>query len=312
VTNVVWRIVAGVPNVALMRRITRTTTTLGAALLAATLLLAGCSAGAGVTGDSGVVTDEGGAPMPPEMQGGDAASDGDAPGFSEDSLERDVIVTGSMTVTADDPIEASRDAVRLVESAGGRVDGRTEYAPSNGDAGSASLVLRIPAERLQEVLDDLADLGRADEISTSTSDVTVLVTDLESRIATQRSIIDRLNTMFAQAKTIDDLITLATTIAQHQATLEDLEAQQRSVDDQVALSTISLYLRSEAEAPVQEPMDFLSGLSAGWTAFVAFFSGLLVALGVLLPWLIAAGIVSAALVLIVRRNRRRNAAKTAS
>ena len=59
-------------------------------------------------------------------------------------------------------------------------------------------------------------------------------------------------------------------------------------------------------------MDFLSGLGAGWGAFVAFFSGLLVALGVLLPWLIAAAIVSAAIVLIVRRNRRRNAAKAAS
>jgi len=277
-------------------------TTLGATLLAATLLFAGCSAGGSSVSDEGA-----GAPMAPEVQGGDAATDGDS-GLASEEAARDVIVTGSMTVTADDPVAASRDAVRLVESAGGRVDGRTEYAPSNGDAGSATLILRIPAERLQEVLDDLADLGRADEISTSTSDVTVLVADLESRIATQRGIIDRLNTMFARATTIDELITLETTIAQHQATLEDLEAQQRSVDDQVALSTLSLYLRSEAEAPKQEPMDFLSGLAAGWGAFVGFFSGLLVALGVLLPWLVAAGLISAVIVLIVRRNRRRKAA----
>lgn len=284
-------------------------TTLGATILAATLLFAGCSAGTGSVTDESATGDQAGAPMAPEMQGQDAATDGDS-GLASEEAARDVIVTGSMTVTADDPIAASRDAVRLVESAGGRIDGRTEYAPSNGDAGSATLILRIPAERLQEVLDRLADLGRADEISTSTSDVTVLVADLESRIATQRGIIDRLNTMFARATTIDELITLETTIAQHQATLEDLEAQQRSVDDQVALSTLSLYLRSEAEAPKQEPMDFLSGLAAGWGAFVGFFSGLLVALGVLLPWLVAAGIISAAIVLIVRWNRRRRASQT--
>lgn len=287
------------------------TTAFGAVILAATLLLAGCSAaGNGSASDGGAVPEEQAGPMAPELQGGDAAVDGDT-GVVSDETARDVIVTGSMTVTADDPIAASRDAVRLVESAGGRVDGRTEYAPANGDAGSASLILRIPAERLQEVLDDLAELGRADEISTSTSDVTVLVADLESRIATQRGIIDRLNAMFAQATTIDDLITLETTIAQHQATLEDLEAQQRSTADQVALSTLSLYLRSEAEAPVQEPMDFLTGLATGWAAFVGFFSGLLVALGVLLPWLIAAALISAAIVLIVRRNRRRRAAQPA-
>lgn len=277
---------------------TRTSTILGSVIVAATLLLAGCSAGGGSTSDESA-----GAPPAPEVIGGDAATDGDTGVVSEEAA-RDVIVTGSMTVTADDPLAASRDAVRLVEAAGGRVDARTEYAPANGDAGSASLTLRIPADRLQGVLDDLADLGRADEISTSTSDVTVIVADLESRIATQRGIIDRLNGMFAQATTIADLITLETAIAEHQATLEDLEAQQRSVADQVALSTLSLYLRSEAEAPVQEPMDFLSGLAAGWGAFVAFFSGLLVALGVLLPWLIAAGLISAVIVLLVRWRRR--------
>ncbi|HWH98464.1 MAG TPA: DUF4349 domain-containing protein [Pseudolysinimonas sp.] len=275
------------------------TTTLGATLLAATLLLAGCSAGS--------ASDESVVPSVPEVGGG-PVTEGDSAGLDAEETARDVIVTGSMTVTADDPIAASRDAVRLVEAAGGRVDGRTEYAPANGDKGSASLILRIPADRLQAVLDDLAELGRADEISTSTNDVTVLVTDLESRIATQRGIIDRLNGMFAQATTIADLITLETAIAEHQATLEELEAQQRSVADQVALSTLSLYLRSEAEAPAQEPMDFLSGLAAGWGAFVAFFSGLLVALGVLLPWLIAAGIITAAIVLLVRWNRRRTAA----
>lgn len=247
--------------------------------------------------------------MAPSVGEDAAVSDGDSGSFSAEESARDVIVTGSMTVTADDPIAASREAVRLVESAGGRVDGRSEYAPANGDQGSATLILRIPADKLQGVLDDLADLGRADEISTNTSDVTVQVADLESRIATQRGIIDRLNGMFAQATTIADLITLETTIAEHQATLEDLEAQQRSVDDQVALSTLSLYLRSEAEAPVQEPMDFLSGLSAGWGAFVGFFSGLLVALGVLLPWLITAGLISAAIVLFVRWNRRRATAR---
>ncbi len=306
--NVVWWSPPPMPTVWVMRRITRTTV-IGAALLASALLLAGCSSGGAASGQDASVpiipefTDEGTA--------GGVALDGSEASSAADEDARSLIVTGTMTVTADDPIEASGEAARLVEAAGGRVDGRTEYAPSNGDAGSASLTLRIPADRLQQMLDDLAGLGRADEISTSSSDVTVLVADLDSRIATQRGIIERLNSMFGQAATIDDLITLETSIAERQALLEDLEAQQRSVVDQVALSTLSLYLRSEAEAPVTPPMDFLGGLQAGWGAFVGFFSGLLVALGVLLPWLIAAALIAAATVLIVRANRRRKAAKAA-
>lgn len=270
----------------------------GSAVLAAALLLAGCSAG-GMTVDDGFS-----APLAPSV-GEVAQEQADAGGFAADA--RVEIVSGSMTVTADDPIAASQEAVKLVEAAGGRVDARQEYAPSNGDKGSANLTLRIPAEKLQSVIDDLAELGidgRADEVSTMSTDVTVAVADLDSRIATQRGIIERLNALFAQAATISDLIELEERIAQHQATLEDLEAQQRSVADQVALSTLSLYLRSEAQAPEVAPMDFLTGLQAGWAAFVGFFSGLLVALGVLLPWLVFAGIVSAVVVVLVRLRRR--------
>lgn len=284
----------------------RRTTIAGSALLLATLLLAGCSAGGSATSDQ----PGGGAPaQAPLVSGEDASVEGD--GLATTDADRSVIVTGTMTVTADDPSEAARDAVRIVEAAGGRVDGRSEYAPANGDHGSASLTLRIPAEKLQSVIDDLAALGAdgtADEISTYTQDVTVQVADLESRIATQRGIIDRLTALFERATTIDDLIQLETQIAQHQAELESLEAQQRQTDDQIALSTIDLYLRSVAEAPAEEPLDFLSGLQAGWGAFVAFFSGLLVALGVLLPWIITAGLITAAVILLVRWNRRRKAA----
>lgn len=276
------------------------------AVLLTTLLLAGCSAGyAGASdqsGGSGVLP---GAPLVSQEQ-----SSVDADLYSAEA-GREVIVTGSMTVTAENPSDASREAVRIVQSAGGRVDARSEYAPSGGDRGSATLTLRIPAEKLQEVLDDLEALavsGEADEIVTYAQDVTVQVADLDSRIATQRSIIERLGVLFERATTIEDLITIETQIAQHQAELEALEAQQRQIDDQVAMSTIDLYLRSEAEAPATQPGDFLSGLQSGWAAFVGFFSGLLVALGVLLPWIVTAGLVTAVVVVLVKRRRAKAAA----
>lgn len=281
---------------------------LPSALLTAALLLTGCSANSGAS-------DEAGPPIPaqpaPEFAGdgaGGAESGGDSSAQSD--ADRDVIVTGSMTVTADDPIAASRDAAAIVERAGGRIDGRTEYAPANGDAGSATLTLRIPADRLQDVLDELAELGRADEISTSSTDVTVESQDLEARIAALRATIDRLTALLAQASSIEDLITLETRIGEKQAELESLEAQQRLLEDQVAMSTITLYLRSEAEAPTPEPGDFWSGLQTGWGAFVAFWSGLLVALGVLLPWIVVAAVVAAVVVVLVRRRRRSTAPAT--
>ena len=54
-------------------------------------------------------------------------------------------------------------------------------------------------------------------------------------------------------------------------------------------------------APVAEPDNFFSGLLTGWNAFVAFFAGLLVALGVLLPWLVFLGIIAVIVIAIVKR-----------
>ena len=163
--------------------------------------------------------------------------------------------------------------MRIVEAAGGRVDGRTEYAPTDTDQGSATLQLRIPADKLTATLDKLEELGRADEVSLSTSDVTVESQDLDARITALRASIERLNGLMAQATNIDDLITLESAISSRQGELESLEAQQRYLADQVSMSTISLYLRSDAEAPKTVPGDFWSGLATGWNAFVALLGG---------------------------------------
>lgn len=294
-----------------MRRTAFTKTAIGTGiLLAAVLALTGCAAAGGSSG----AYDEGAVPQAPVggEVGGDAAEDSDGGGVAQPGAEREVIISGSVTVTAEEPLEAAADAVRIVEAAGGRVDGRTEYAATDGDRGSATLVLRIPAERLTAVLDDLKALGRADEVALSTDDVTVQSQDLDARISALQKTIARLEGLIAQAKDIDDLILLESEISNRQAELESLQAQQRYLDDQVAMSTISLYLRSDAEAPPTQPDTFWTGLGTGWDAFVTFWAGLLVVLGVLLPWLLLFGVVALVIILVVRRRRRRAAGAVAA
>lgn len=297
------------PSVSSMRR-----TLIGSTvLLAAALALTGCSAaGAGSAGDyempgAPVAEGDGGAV---DYQDGDSSGGGQ--GVDAPSAERQVIVSGNVTITAEDPLEAAAEAVKIVETAGGRIDGRTEYAASDGDRGSAQLELRIPADKLTAVLDKLKALGSADEVALSTSDVTVESQDLDARITALRASITRLEALIAQAKDIDDLIALESEISNRQAELESLEAQKRYLSDQVAMSTISLYLRSDAEAPPKNPDTFWTGLTAGWDAFVAFWAGLLVVLGVLLPWLLMLGLIAVLVVVLVRRRRRLEAAAHAA
>lgn len=273
----------------------------------AVLTLSGCAAG---FGSSDTATDSGGFAAPEQIyvEGVSPGSDGLLGSDGAVSgTEREVITTGYVTITVESPRDAAADAIRIVEAAGGRVDGRSEYAPRGGDGGSASLTLRVPSDDLTKTLAALRELGDVQEVSLNSSDVTMESRDLDARISALSASVDRLLALLANASDTDTLIQLETAISDRQAQLESLESQRRFLSDQVSLSTIQLNLVTEQVVPDPEPGDFFSGVVTGWTAFVAFFSGLIVVIGVLVPWLVFGALIAAIILLIVRLRRRKTA-----
>lgn len=269
-------------------------------MLAAGIALSGCSAGADYSGasDGGSTAER----APLAVDAADTASDGEQNAAVDDQA---LVITGTVTITADDPIAASEKATAIARAAGGRVDARTEYAPRDGDAGSATLTLRVPADAVEDVRDQLKELGTVEETDFSSVDVGTQQRDLDTRITTLRASIARYTSWLADADTTADLIQLEQAIAERQNELESLEAQQRALDDKVAMSTITLQLRSVALAPPPDgPDNFWEGLVVGWNGFVAFWGGVAVALGVGLPWLVVLGAVLTVVVLLVRRAGR--------
>ncbi len=269
-------------------------------MLAAGIALSGCSAGADYSGasDGGSTAER----APLAVDAADTASDGEQNAAVDDQA---LVITGTVTITADDPIAASEKATAIARAAGGRVDARTEYAPRDGDAGSATLTLRVPADAVEDVRDQLKELGTVEETDFSSVDVGTQQRDLDTRITTLRASIARYTSWLADADTTADLIQLEQAIAERQNELESLEAQQRALDDKVAMSTITLQLRSVALAPPPDgPDNFWEGLVVGWNGFVAFWGGVAVALGVGLPWLVVLGVVLTVVVLLVRRAGR--------
>ncbi|MCY7412064.1 MAG: DUF4349 domain-containing protein [Salinibacterium sp.] len=279
-----------------------------AAILTA-LALSGCTAGS-TSNDSAVSPgDSGGVGAPQEgteegfrpQNGGEIASD------AAISTGREVITTGYVTITVESPQDAATEAIRIVEAAGGRIDGRSEYAPRGGGGdggGSASLTLRVPSDDLTKTLEALRELGDVQEVALNSSDVTMESRDLDARISALSASVDRLLALLANASDTDTLIQLETAISDRQAQLESLESQRRYLSEQVSLSTIQLNLVTEQVVPDAQPGDFFSGIVTGWNAFLAFFSGLIVVLGVLVPWLVFGAIVTGIILLIVRLRRR--------
>lgn len=275
--------------------------------MVAAVLLTGCTMGVSESSSDEAPRD-GFSPTEEFTEGFDGGDSGVA---SPESADRDVIVQGYLTITAEDPIEAADATVRIVERAGGRVDSRSERPGVDGDSASAQLVVRIPSDELTETLDEIKELGEVEDVSINSTDVTAQTRDLDARIEALQASVDRLLDLLASATSTTDLIAIETALSERQSELESLEAQRRYLSEQVDLSTITVDFGSEESAPIDEPEGFLDGLAAGWTALVAFLGAALIAFGVALPWLAAVAVLALAVLLVVRAVRRSRRARNA-
>jgi hypothetical protein len=282
-----------------VRTVRRSPSTAAAALAVA--LLVGCS-GPPSTGSSSA---DGGAV---------AAAPGDAEGApglpTGTDPDRQVVTTATASLAVEDPAEGAQRVSQLVESAGGRVEERSEQAAAGEDGGEgalADLVVRVPASELTGVLAALEDLGDVENVSVSRSDVTTTVVDLDARISALRASAARLHSLMDGAATTEALLAAEGALSERQAQLESLQSRRALLADQVELSTLSVRLQPFGVAPAGGPDGFLDGLGTGWRALVAALGAFVVVLGVVLPWAAVAVPVAGAVLVPLRLARRRAA-----
>ncbi|WP_166785628.1 MULTISPECIES: DUF4349 domain-containing protein [Cryobacterium] len=302
-----------------MKRFSRVT-----AVLLGTLLLAGCSVpGASIGTDSGGSATAPGLAEPGTVNPG-TIDPGTEPGVSDEALDtrafqdgstgeitstqRDVITTGMVSITADDPIASVQDAVTITEQAGGRIDSRTENPATDNQPASANLTLRIPSDELDRTLAELKQLGTVNFVSLNASDITQQTQDLDARITSLKTSVERLLALMVEATTTADLIAVENALSERQSELEGLQAQRDYLSDQVDFSTLTLELYSTGTVDPGTPDDFWDAVAAGWNALVSALGTAIVGIGFALPWLLALGLVAAIVYLVIWLARKRHTA----
>jgi hypothetical protein len=221
-----------------------------------------------------------------------------------------VVTTATVARAVEDPARGAQRISELVEAVGGRVDERTEHAGSGKggvEGARADLVVRVPADELTGLLADLEDVGDVENVSVSRTDVTGRAVDLDARISALQSSVARLQTLMESAGTTQALLEAEQALSDRQEELESLQSQRALLADQVELSTLNVHLEPHGVAPAGGPDGFLDGLATGWRALVTAGGATMVVLGVLLPWLGLAALVTGAVLLFIRLVRRRTA-----
>lgn len=240
-----------------------------------------------------------GAADAPAPEGGDLATTRE----TAPAADRQVVTTGTITVTVADPRAVAQQVSSWVESVGGRIDDRAESG--RGDDASASVTVRVPSARVTATIEQLGTYGTVDDVTVGNSDVTAQATDLDARIAALRLSIDRLGSIMAGAGSSQEVIRAEEALTQRQEQLESLQAQRKAIADQVSLSTLSITLSQRTGASSVEPGGFAGGLRDGWNGLVSTVNRVVEVAGILLPWAAAAGVVLAVTRLIGRLRRTR-------
>src|SRR5689334_1541127 len=212
------------------------------------------------------------APAPAQVEPGSVAIGG---------VTRSLVRPAQLSVDADDPVAATRRVRAAVAGAAGTVS-----QESSTDSG-AQLTIRVPADRLDQLIDAIAGLGHVTHRTAQVIDATEDVVDLGARVASQRASVDRVRALLSQARSIGDVVAIESELTRREADLDSLTGRLAALKDQVALSTLTVDVDKAPIAKTDNPppAGFLAGLAAGWEGLQATASATGAVIGFLVPFL---------------------------
>ena len=248
--------------------------------------------------DSGAVAERGVAAAPGQVDKDQPAGPAPAEPLS---TERAVVRNAHLGLDAAD----LSTAVRKVRSIASAAAGLVATENQSGEDG-ASLTLRVPADRLESVIEQVSALGTVTSRRSQTTDVTEQVVDLDARVASQQASVDRIRALLARAESIGDIASIESQLAQREGELNSLKNRLAALNGKVALSTLNVDIDGPGALPppAADTPGFLAGIAAGWQTLVriAIVAGAVI--GFLVPYLPVIAVV-AGIVWVVRRTVRR-------
>lgn len=152
---------------------------------------------------------------------------------------RRIVRTGELAVSVDSPERSLPEVQRLVEQAGGLVEGST------AEESRIRLHCRVPAADLDRIMDAVAALGDEDRRSVSAADVTEQYVDLETRLRNDLALRDRLQQLLARAADVEDVLAIEKELNRIQSEIETRQGQLDRLELDVEMSALSITLQRE-------------------------------------------------------------------
>jgi hypothetical protein len=213
--------------------------------------------------------------MAADMAAEDSTSgDLDVSAVNEALSEAKMIYTGDLSLETREFDDAVAALDALVDSLGGYYEARELYQ-WHSSARSLCATVRVPAAKFEDFLTQAGDVAHATSCNRYSQNVSEDYYDISARLQTQQTKLDRLQTLLAQAESMEDIISLESAISDTELQIEYLTGSLRSYDSQVDYSTVTVNLDEVSRLSTdQEPtatfsQRFVSALGTGFTRGVS-------------------------------------------
>lgn len=259
-----------------------------------------------------------------EMEYAEPAEAGGVNGSSESpqvqDTNRKLIKNVNMEVETEEFDTLLGKVEQKVSALGGYVESSHTYNGSSyygSNNRNASMTIRIPAEKLDDFLSEVAESSNVISRNDSVTDVTLQYVDMESHKKVLIAEQDRLLELMEQVESIEDIITLENRLSEVRYQIESMEAQLRTYDNQIAYSTIYLNIDEVTKlTPVKEQSTwekistgFVESLYGVGTGILNFIIKFIISLPYLVVWAIVIFVIILIIKLIRKSMRKRKEKK---
>jgi hypothetical protein len=163
--------------------------------------------------------------------------------------ERKTIRNSSMEVVAKNPRDTSEKIRQLAEHAGGFLVSSDIYGSQ--EASSASLQIRVPENKFEEVRAEVRKLGlRVESEKLQSEDVTKQYVDQAARLRNLHAQETQYLGILKKAKTVKDTLEVSDQLNEVRQEIEQQQAQFEALSTQVETIALTITLRAEADAQV--------------------------------------------------------------
>lgn len=197
-----------------------------------------------------------------------------------------LIRNGEATVQVDSLEPAIAQVRRIAQASGGFI-ANTSMSTGAREARRASLQVKVPAARFDQVVSGLRPLGKLESVNVTTEDVGEEFVDVSARVANARRLEERLTNLLAtRTGKLEDVLAVERELARVREEIERYEGRIRYLRTRAAVSTLTVNLHEPipvvgADQPGTSPIA--EAVRQAWRNFVGFFAGLIAALGFLVP-----------------------------